>query len=113
MSSHHENSTMEIKDLQVAFEISQQLAKILMLLYEEKVVTSKQIENDVRLSRDGKIAMHRLRRRLEPYKVVITSQRDVGYWLDAENKDRVKELSSSNQMSFAFGVRQGAAADAA
>lgn len=74
--------------LQIRFDLPPSLAKILVLLTENEVVTSRMIELDHKLTKDAKVAIHRLRRRLDSA-VEIQSRRDVGYWLDADAKKKV------------------------
>lgn len=68
--------------LQITYDLPPSLAKILVLLSDNEVVTARMIELDERLTKDAKVAIHRLRRRLETSPVTIHSRRDVGYWID-------------------------------
>jgi hypothetical protein len=89
------------------FRLSKSLAQILLLLMENKVVTARMIEQDHKISRDGKVAIHRLRRYLEGTEVKISSQREVGYWLEPDVKTFVtaKALKGINT-NFASKVGQ-------
>lgn len=80
---------IDVVDLQMNYELSPTLAKLLLLLVRSKVVTGREIEKDHKLSADARIAIHRLRRRLVGTGVVINSRRDVGYWLDIAAKDSI------------------------
>lgn len=80
---------MTITDLQMEFRLPKTLAQILLLLMDERIVTARMIEQDHKFSRDGKVAIHRLRRYLEGTEVKITSQREVGYWLEPAMKEYI------------------------
>lgn len=71
-----------ITDLQMQYGLSFAMAKLLLLLIDNKVVTSRMVEKEHKLTTDVRITIHRLRRRLDGTGIVIQSQRDVGYWLD-------------------------------
>lgn len=89
-------------DIQFALGVSKSHAHILVYLYEEKYVTCRGIENERKITKDAKVAIHRLRRRLEGTGIEIRSQREVGYWLDPSSKEKLKELADTGQQSFAF-----------
>lgn len=78
--------------LQIHFDLSPAMAKILILLLDHPVVTPRMIEGQHSITKDAKVAMHRLRRRLECMDPVIEvkSRRDVGYWLDPDDRDQVE-----------------------
>lgn len=81
-------------DLQLTYRLSPTLAKLLLLLLENKFVTARMVEAEHRLTTDAKIAMHRLRRRLDGLDVTIQSQRSLGYWLDEPTKQLIKQSAS-------------------
>lgn len=98
---------MTITDLQVEFRLPKTLASILLLLMERKVVTSRMIEQDFGYSRDGKVAIHRLRRYLEGTDIKITSQREVGYWLEPDVKSFItSKFKQEPETDFASEVGQ-------
>lgn len=80
---------IEITDLQMKYNLSPSLAKLLRLLIENKIVTGRMVEIEHKLSTDARIAMHRLRRRMDGTEIEIKSRRDVGYWLDPDHKDEI------------------------
>lgn len=84
--------------LQIRFDLPPSLAKILVLLTQNEVVTSRMIELDHKLTKDAKVAIHRLRRRLDST-VEIQSKRDVGYWLDPEAKKTVIAVQADEAQS--------------
>lgn len=84
--------------LQIHYDLSPSLAKILLLLVKNKVVTARMIEVEHRLTKDAKVALHRLRRRLEGVDIEIKSRRDVGYWLDDEARRNIHIVMKRAQM---------------
>ena len=84
-----------ILDLQLTYRLSPTLAKLLLLLLTNKFVTARMVESEHRLSTDAKIAIHRLRRRLDGLSVEIQSQRSLGYWLDEPTKEIIKKSAAT------------------
>lgn len=93
----------DLMALQIRYDLSPSLAKILLLLAQNKVVTPRMIEVDHRLTKDAKVAMHRLRRRLEGVGVEIKSRRDVGYWVDDTIRVTIHEAMKSDQLELPLG----------
>ena len=93
----------DLMALQMRYDLSPSLAKILLLLVQNKVVTARMIEVDHRLTKDAKVALHRLRRRLEGLDIEIRSRRDVGYWLDDSVRQSVSETVKSDQLELPLG----------
>lgn len=81
----------DITDLQMQYNLSPALAKLLLLLLGNKVVTVRMVEKEHKLATDARIAVHRLRRRLDGTGIVVQSRRDVGYWLDATTRAGIAE----------------------
>lgn len=77
--------------LQMRYDLPLSLAKILILLVENQVVTTRMIELDHAVTKDAKVAIHRLRRRLGATPIEIKHRRDVGYWLE----DDARKLAHS------------------
>lgn len=80
----------DLLDFQMRFDLPINLAKILVLLADNTVVTAEMVEEQG-LTKDAKVAMFRLRRRLEEKNIFIFSRRDIGYWLSKSGKDALKE----------------------
>ncbi|HEY7822611.1 MAG TPA: helix-turn-helix domain-containing protein [Acidimicrobiia bacterium] len=89
--------------IQIHYDLSPVLAKILLLLAQNKVVTSRMIEVDESLTKDAKVALHRLRRRLEGPGIEIKSRRDVGYWIETESRMEILEVLADGQMELPLG----------
>ena len=49
-------------------------------------------ENDAHAHLRCKVATHKIRQRLKPYGIEIKTWRGIGYYLDDENKAKLKEL---------------------
>lgn len=80
----------DLMRLQISYDLPPSLAKILVMLVDNEVVTARMIELDERLTKDAKVAIHRLRRRLEASAVEIKSRRDVGYWIEDTSRDALR-----------------------
>lgn len=102
----------ELMALQMKYDLPPSLAKILLMLAQNQVVTARMIEIDTRLTKDAKVAMHRLRRRLEGSPVEIRSRRDVGYWLESDSRAVVLESAKPIEMLLGDGSHSGATAAA-
>lgn len=101
----------ELMALQMRYDLPPSLAKILLLLVENQVVTARMVELDHKLTKDAKVAVHRLRRRLEDTAVEIKSRRDVGYWIEAASRDIVRKAMQPEPMDLPAGdAGEGAAA---
>lgn len=105
----------ELMTLQMRYDLPPSLAKILLLLVENKVVTARMIELEHRLTKDAKVAIHRLRRRMDATPdVEIKSRRDVGYWMEPASRDAVRRVITADQfeLPLAGGGTSGAEAAA-
>jgi Rad3-related DNA helicase len=98
-----ENTVNELMTLQMRYDLPLTLARILHLLVRNTVVTVQMIEGEHSITKDAKVAIHRLRRRLDGHKVEIKSRRDFGYWLEREDRERVAEAMKSDQLELPFG----------
>lgn len=88
----------ELMALQMRFDLPLTLAKILALLMRNQVVTVPMIEQEHRITKDAKVAIHRLRRRLGNTEVEIKSRRDFGYWLEKADRERVVDMIRDDQL---------------
>jgi hypothetical protein len=89
--------------IQIRYDLSTSLAKILLLLVTNKVVTPQMIQGTHKLTKDAKVAMHRLRRRLEPAGIEVKSMRDVGYWLEYECRKQIHDAIAGDQLELPLG----------
>lgn len=80
------------EDYMLPFKLTQQQAKLLALLMEVPIASAETIRLRVDMSTEAKVAVHRLRARMLPYEVTIHGRRFHGFWMDEENKRKVKEL---------------------
>jgi hypothetical protein len=74
------------------FKLTQQQAKILCLLMEVPVADAHAISRRTGMSTEAKVAVHRLRNRMKEYGVTISAKRYYGFWLEPDQKAKVKEL---------------------
>jgi hypothetical protein len=74
------------------FGLTQQQAKLLALLMEVPVASADIIQRRVKMSTEAKVAIHRLRARMKLYDVEIKAKRFYGFWLEPDQKIKVKEL---------------------
>lgn len=86
-------------DLQIAFGLTQSLARLLRLLLEHKLLTARDIVHTHKIATDGKVAIHRLRTYLSNYDLTIKSKRELGYWLEPSEKDKILKMADIGQMS--------------
>ena len=89
--------------LQMRYDLSPSLAKILLLLAQNKIVTATMIEVEHKITKDAKVAIHRLRRRLEGVDIAVKSRRDVGYWVEPDARQTIHEAMKSDQLELPLG----------
>jgi hypothetical protein len=82
----------DVFDLQREFRLPRSLAKLLKLLWRERVVTPPMVILKYNIATDAKVAMHRLRQRMRQHGITIHSQREAGYWLSDEDKAKIAEF---------------------
>lgn len=80
--------------LAVTFRLTPVLNNLAGLLLALPVVTPEMIMQRLDIAPDAKVAVHRLRSHMAPWfgEGFIQSKRNVGYWIDAENKAKVKAM---------------------
>lgn len=89
-------------DLMMKFKLTPAMGRGLLMLLENKIVTYAMLENaEKAVTTDGKVLMHRIRRRMAGTGIVINAQRSVGYWMNQASKDRILELMRTDE-PFAF-----------
>lgn len=78
-----------LNSVQMAFQISPDMAKLLVLLCTKKYVTTQAIEEIYKTVGDARVSVHRLRKQLHPHAVRIKSQRNLGYWVTPEDRTKI------------------------
>jgi len=82
--------------LQIIYQLPTALARLLLLLIEKPIVTAVEIEHEHQIATQASVAIHRLRRRIAPYKIEVKSQKSLGYFIDHETKiaviDQMKRI---------------------
>jgi ribosomal protein L35 len=105
------NLVDEITTLQMRYDLTSLLARILHLLAKNTAVSSAMIETDHQLTKDSPVAIHRLRRRMMVHKIDVHFRRGVGYWLDPEDRKKVAIAMKPDQLSLPLGDKgEGVAA---
>ena len=79
-------------NLAVTFRLTPVLNNLLGLLLALPVVTPEMIRQRLEIAPDAKVAVHRLRKHLEPWGLAIESKRNVGYWLEHDAKTKIRGL---------------------
>lgn len=90
----------EITALQRKLDLPKSLANILLLLAKSPEVTREAIEDEHGVTKDAKVAVHRLRQKLAAagHDILVLSRREVGYWLEDDDKAKVLELAKDAQL---------------
>ncbi len=74
------------------FGLTQQQARLLALLMEVSVASADTIHKRVNMTTEAKVAVHRLRSRLKEHGIAISAKRFHGFWLEPEEKEKVKAV---------------------
>ncbi|MGZ3665691.1 MAG: hypothetical protein ACXVDA_14555 [Ktedonobacterales bacterium] len=80
------------KHLRQALKLPPALSDLLGLLLSLPTVSVAVIQSRLEISTDAKVTKHRLKKKLEPFGIVIQSAKNVGYWLDEADKVKVRQL---------------------
>lgn len=86
------------ENLGVAFRLSPQLTKLMGLLMAVPNVTNDMIQKHLMISADAKVTVLRLREALAPWQIDVRGKRGLGYWIDAETKQRVRQLMTGRAL---------------
>jgi DNA-binding response OmpR family regulator len=86
-------TTLMQNDANIAatFKLTPAMSDLLGLLLTLPKVTSDMISQRLEIATDSKVAIYRLRKHMQEFDVKIHSVRNVGYWLDAEDKKKLRE----------------------
>ena len=84
--------------LQVRLGLSPAAAKILALLVNHEVVTAEMLEDELKVTKVAKVAVHRLRQRLAGSPIEVKSRRDLGYWMDPATRESIKSWLGSDEI---------------
>jgi hypothetical protein len=87
--------------LAVTFKLTPVLNNLMGLLLALPNVTPEIIRQRLEIAHDAKVAIHRLRKHLEPFEIRIQSRRNLGYWLEDETKVRIRGLLAEKQSAAA------------
>lgn len=95
---------IDLRDLRRLYRLGEQQATILKKLLVQKMVTSDEIcAGDKPIATNPKVAIHNLRRRLEPFGIRVSSLRTLGYWLESDVRETIlkqlRVLSDQSSLS--------------
>jgi len=90
---------IQTTDFMMKYNVTAAMAKMLLLLLNNKIVTAKMVEVDDPVTSDIKVLAHRIRRRMDGTGVKLQSRRSLGYWIDQESKEKIMADLSEGQMS--------------
>jgi hypothetical protein len=76
--------------LEAVYKLTPHLAKLMGLLLESEMVTSELVEKTLGISDDARMAMHRLRLRLDHYRLTVRVRRGSGWYFDEETKQKIR-----------------------
>lgn len=74
------------------FNLTQQQGKLLALLMDAPVASAETIKLRIKMDTEAKVAVHRLRARLEPHSINVQAKRFHGFWLEPEDKAKVAAI---------------------
>lgn len=78
--------------LVATFRLTPVLNNLLGLILSVPVVTPEMIRQRLEIAHDAKVAKHRLKKALAEFGIEIKSRRNVGYWLEDEDKARIRGM---------------------
>jgi hypothetical protein len=95
-------------NLAVTFRLTPVLNNLMGLLLTLPTVTPETIRQRLEIAADPKVAIHRLRKHIEPWGIKIRSRRNLGYWLEDEDKAKIKAfLANTLEQKAAPAALQG------
>jgi len=77
---------VDLFELRRTYALSAAQAKLVSALITHRRLLSRDIERELKIVTDAKVAIHNLRQKLMPHGIVIHSMRDGGYWFDDATK---------------------------
>lgn len=96
------------QDLLLTFRFTPAQTNILGLLLSSNLVTTDMIRQRLRLATQGKTAIFRLRKLLTPWGIKISGRRNLGYWLEPEEKQKIHDLVDRTRKAFSAGHSEAA-----
>lgn len=108
---------LKVRDLELAlgqsndslaatFRLTHVLNNLMGLLLALPIVTPEMIRQRLEIAPDAKVAIHRLRKHLEPWGIEIGSRRNVGYWLEDTTKAQIRRLITGTIAAMEAGVTE-------
>ena len=87
-----DNKSVGYEHYIMPFGLTQQQAKLLALLMDVPVASADIIQRKIKMSTEAKVAVHRLRNRMKLHGIEIKAKRYYGFWLDSEEKAKIREM---------------------
>jgi hypothetical protein len=95
----------EVYWLQVKYRIPPQMAQLLRALLHAEILKRDDIEQPFNphrcIATAAHVAMHRLRKRMIDHDIYIYNQKLIGWWLEAEDKAKIRDELRKVQVAFA------------
>lgn len=76
----------------IVFQLSPSLSALLGLLLSVPYASSEMISHRLELADNVRMAVRRLREKVEPFGIVVHSRRTLGYWLDTGTKEKILSI---------------------
>lgn len=83
------------------FRLTPVLNNLMGLLLAVPIVTPEMIRQRLEIAPDAKVAAHRLRKHLKAWDIQVHSRRNVGYWIEDEDKARIHGLVAAKMRGHA------------
>ncbi len=84
-------------ELALAFHLPPVMEKLLGLLLAMPLVTGEMIERRLDISTQPKIAIFRLRACLKRHNVEIKAKRNVGWWIEVADKEKLQAIAARSR----------------
>lgn len=78
--------SVDLFELRRTYALSAAQAKLVSALITHRRLLAGDIERELKIVTDAKVAIHNLRQKLLPHDIRIHSMRDGGYWFDDVTK---------------------------
>lgn len=80
------------------YSLSPTMAQLLEMLALNQAVTAHAMREQLGDTTAVKVHVHRMRKRLEKFGIMVNSQYGIGYWMSKEDRERVLEDMKPDQL---------------
>ncbi len=84
-------------ELALAFHLPPVMEKLLGLLLAMPLVTGEMVERRLDISTQPKIAVYRLREYLKRHAVDVKCKRNVGWWIEPDDKTKLMQIAARSR----------------